>query len=160
LVYDLQEPFRWLIDVAIINALEKKIFDKKDFIRTENYNIKLRPIGAKKIIKQIENQFNKTTFYLGREYRWSYIILLKTREFAQHLLGKTKNIDFIKPNVQMSRIDNFELRQKILSLTNPRAKKLGIGKSELWYLKQKVMSQRQFKIYKNIKERLIDKNGT
>jgi len=154
LVYDLQEPFRWLVDVAIINALEKNVFDKKHFIRTENYNIKLRPIGAKKLIKQIENQFNKTTFYLGREYRWSYIIFLKARELAQYLLGKTKSIEFIKPNVQMSRTDNFELRQKILSLTNPRAKKLGIGKSQLWYMRQKATCDKSFKIYKKTIKKL------
>jgi CRISPR-associated protein Cas1 len=35
LVYDFQEPFRWIVDVAVLSALEKGIFTKKDFIRTE-----------------------------------------------------------------------------------------------------------------------------
>lgn len=154
LVYDLQEPFRWLINIAIINALEKKIFKKEDFIRTENYNIRLRPSGAKKLIKEVETQFNKTTNYLGREYSWSYIILLKTRELAQFLLGKRKNIDFGVSKIQMSRIDNYKIRQKILNLSNSGARKLGIGKSELWYLREKAKSEKPFKIYNKIKEKL------
>ncbi len=31
LVYDLQEPFRWLCDVAVIEAVESGIVDLKDF---------------------------------------------------------------------------------------------------------------------------------
>ena len=154
LVYDLQEPFRWLIDVALINALEKKVFDKKDFIRTENYNIKLRSSGAKKLVKEIENQLNKCTFYLGREYRWSNIILFKTRELAQYLIGKRKSIDFNISSINLERIDNHELRQKILKLSYSEAKKLGIGKGSLHYLKKNAESDKPFKVYNKIKKRL------
>lgn len=153
LVYDLQEPFRWLIDLAIINALEKKVFDKKDFIRTENYNIKLKTSGAKKLVKEIENQLNKTTFYLGREYRWFNVILFKARELGQCLLGKRKSIDFnISSNLE--RIDNAELRDSILKLSYSEAKKLGIGKSSLHYMKHNAMSDKPFKIYRKIKDKI------
>lgn len=155
LVYDLQEPFRWLIDVAVINALEKKVFDKKDFIRTENYNIKLRPIGVKKLIKEVEAQFNKTTNYVGRKYSWSYIILLKTRELAQYLLNKRRDINFSTPSIKLTRIDNHEIREKILKFPYSKAKKLGINKSTLWYLKQNAMSDKPFKIYEKVKEKLL-----
>jgi CRISPR-associated protein Cas1 len=37
LAYDLPEPFRWLVDVAVFNAIEHNLFDKKDFVRTDNY---------------------------------------------------------------------------------------------------------------------------
>lgn len=156
LVYDLQEPFRWLIDVSVINVLEKKMFNKKDFIRTENYNVKLRPSGARKLIKEVEIQFNKTISYLGREYNWSYILLLKTRELAQYLLNKRKNIDFSVPFPTLERKDSYELRHKILSLSYSEAKKLGIGKSTLWYLKQNANSHKPFKIYKKVREKLLE----
>ena len=155
LVYDLQEPFRWLIDVAVINTLEKKVFDKKDFVRTENYNVKLRPNGAKKLVKEVEAQFNKTTDYLGRKYSWSYIILLKTRELAQYLLNKRMDINFSTPSIKLTRIDNHEVREKILKFPYSKAKKLGINKSTLWYLKQNAMSDKPFKIYKKVQEKLL-----
>lgn len=155
LVYDLQEPFRWIIDVAILTALEKKVFNKKDFIRTENYNIRLRPSGSKKLVKEIERQFNKPVSYLGREYGWSYVLMLKARELGQYLLGKRKAIDFGMPSPHLERDDSFKLRQKIQKLSCSEAKKLGIGKSSLWYLKQKAMSERPFKVYDKIKEKLI-----
>src|SRR3989344_2471607 len=56
LAYDMQEPFRFLIDLAVISALEKGIMQKNDFIRTENYNLRLRPTGAKKLISEINCQ--------------------------------------------------------------------------------------------------------
>jgi CRISPR/Cas system-associated endonuclease Cas1 len=31
LVYDLQEPFRWLCDVTVIEAFESEMLDLKDF---------------------------------------------------------------------------------------------------------------------------------
>jgi CRISPR-associated protein Cas1 len=154
LVYDLQEPFRWLIDTAIINGLEKKVFNKKDFIRTENYNIKLRSSGARKLIKEVERQFNTTIRYLNREYSWAYVILLKTRELAQYLLGKKSTVDFNIPSTKLERKDNYELRQKILRLSYSKAKKLGIGKGSLWYLKHNVMSDKPFKVYEKVREKL------
>jgi CRISPR-associated protein Cas1 len=154
LVYDLQEPFRWLIDVAILNGLENKVFDKKDFIRTENYNIRLRPSGASKLTKEIEKQMSKKVEYLGSYYSWYYIIMLKAQELAQYLIGKRKTIDFSVPKAELIRKDDYALRQKILKLSQVKAKKIGIGKSELHYLRRKAKSGKQFKIYCKVKKRL------
>lgn len=155
LVYDLQEPFRWLIDVAVINSMENKTFDKKDFIRTENYNMRLRPSGAKKLIKEVERQFNKKTSYLGMEYSWHYIILLKARELGQYLMEKRKTLKFSEPNVRLNRNDSHELREKIIDLSYSEGKKIGIGKGSLWYMKRNAMSDKPFKVYGKVKERLM-----
>jgi CRISPR-associated protein Cas1 len=154
LVYDLQEPFRWLIDVAVINALEKKMFDKKDFIRTENYNLKLRLSGARKLIKEVEAQLNKKVFYRKNWYSWHYIILLKTQELAQYLLGKRRELRFDLPRLELKRIDNVKLREKILKFPYSKAKKLGISKGTLWYLKHNAMSDKPFKVYRNSRRKL------
>lgn len=37
LVYDLQEPYQWLVDTTVISCLESGRFDKKDFYRMDNY---------------------------------------------------------------------------------------------------------------------------
>src|SRR4030042_2705825 len=74
LAYDLQEPFRFLIDMAIINLIENNTMNKQDFIRTENYNLRLKPSGARKIVEEVNKSFNKRTQYNGQMWTWSYII--------------------------------------------------------------------------------------
>jgi len=38
LAYDLQEPFRFLVDLAVISLIESGKIENKDFIRTESYS--------------------------------------------------------------------------------------------------------------------------
>ena len=163
LVYDLQEPFRWLIDVAIINALEKKMFDKKDFIRTENYNVKLRPNGAKKLVKEVETWFNKTTDYLGRKYSWSYIVLLKTRELAQYLLNKRMDINFSTPSTKLTRTDNHEIKSDLMvRKTKRRAVRSLVTGKVIYYTGTKTVGLRSpltGKIEKRISKEEAEKRG-
>ena len=55
LAYDLQETFRFLIDLAVISLIDSKKMDDKDFIRTENYSLRLRPSGTKKLTEEFNN---------------------------------------------------------------------------------------------------------
>jgi CRISPR-associated protein Cas1 len=153
LVYDLQEPFRWAIDLAVIKALENKIFNKGDFIRTESYNLKLRTSGAKKLTEEVQNTLNMKIPYQGMRYSLNYIIFLKARELSHYLLGKRKTIDF-DINLGLKRVDDYEMRQKILNLSYSDAKKLEIEKKTLWNLKRSAESERPFKIYKSVREKL------
>jgi len=41
LVYNLMEPFRWLVNLSVVQLLEKQKLRKADFIVTENYSIRL-----------------------------------------------------------------------------------------------------------------------
>ena len=83
LVYDLQEPFRWMVDIAVIEALEKKVFSKKDFMLTENYNLMIRPEGVKRLIGLLDARFSSKTPYKGKNWEWGYIIASKTGELFQ-----------------------------------------------------------------------------
>jgi len=58
LVYDIQELFRWLIDVSVIQLLEEKKIKKSDFIITENYHTRLGENVAKMLIGKINSNFN------------------------------------------------------------------------------------------------------
>ena len=153
LVYDLQEPFRWIVDVAVISCLEKEIFDKKDFIRTENYNIRLMPAGAAKLTKEMETWLNKKVFYKSNSYSWSYVIILKTQELAQWLSGKS-DLNFCLPKAELRRDDTAELRKKILAFSYSKAKKVGMSSGTLWYLKHNANAGKPFKIYKKVREGL------
>ncbi len=154
LAYDLQEPFRFLIDLAIIFAIENNIMEKGDFIRTENYNLRLKPTGAKKLIKCINDQFNKKVFYNGQLCTWSRIILLKTRELAHYLLGKKQKIDFNEPSYELDRLDNSNIRQKILNISYAEWVKLGFSKGTLHYMKHNAKSDKPFTLNKHVRERL------
>ncbi len=112
LAYDLQEPFRFLVDMAVISLIESKKMDNKDFIRTESYSLRLKPSGAKKVTEEVNNWMNKKVPYKKQSVMWSYVLLLKTRELAQYLVEKRKSLDFVKPQYATKRQDTSDIRQK------------------------------------------------
>ena len=71
--YDLQELFRFVVDLAILNLIETDAMEKKDFVRTESYSFRLRPTGARKIADEVKTWFNKTTDYQEKGCMLSYV---------------------------------------------------------------------------------------
>ncbi|WP_052727918.1 CRISPR-associated endonuclease Cas1 [Methanosarcina vacuolata] len=55
--------FRFLVDLAVISLIESGAMESKDFIRTENYNLRLKPTGARKIVNEFSNMLNKKVSY-------------------------------------------------------------------------------------------------
>ena len=154
LAYDLQEPFRFLVDLTVISLIENSTMEKKDFIRTENYTLRLRPSGARKLLNEFNMQLNKKVEYKGKDYSWSYIILLKTRELSHFLIGKKSAIDFNAPSAELLRHDNDEIRQKILSMPYSEWKKTGFSKGTLHYMKKNARSNKPFTLNQHVKKRL------
>ncbi len=154
LVYDLQEPFRFLVDLAVINLLENKTLENKDFIRTENYNLRLKPTGARKVVNEFSNMLNKKVSYEGKQTTWGSIILLKARELAHYLTGKKKELDFTIPEYEIERVDSYEIRQKILNISYADWKKLGFSKGTLHYMKQNAKSDKPFTLNAHVLERV------
>jgi len=154
LAYDIQEPFRFLIDLAVIDLIENNVMKKRDFIRTENYTLKLRPTGAKKMVDAINKQFNNRGEYQGKNCNWSYIILSKTRELSHYLSRKRRTISFMTPAPNLRRVDSQNLRQKILSIAYGEWTNLGYSKGTLHQLKKKAKSNKNFTLNKHVLERL------
>ena len=154
LAYDMQEPFRFLIDLAIISIIEKGLMEKSDFIRTENYNLRLRPSGAKKLIEEINNGINKKINYQGMQYSWHYVLMTKTRELAHFLADKKESIEFNTPQIVLNRLDTEDVRQQILDISYVEWKKLGFSKGTLHYMKQNAAQNKPFSVNKHVKERL------
>jgi CRISPR-associated protein Cas1 len=48
IVYDMQEQFRFVIDLAITDLIENNKMEKKDFVRTESFTLGLGTNGAQK----------------------------------------------------------------------------------------------------------------
>ena len=155
LAYDLQEPFRFLVDLAVISLIERNEMPKTDFVRTENYNLRLKPSGARKLIEEINNQINTKIKYVGGNRTWSYVILLKARELAHYLIGKRKKLDFTTPHEPLTRIDTAEIRQKIIDISYIQWEKLGFSRGTLHYMKANARNNKPFSLNKHVLERLI-----
>jgi CRISP-associated protein Cas1 len=151
LAYDLQELFRFLVDLAVIGLIEKDAMEKKDFIRTESYTLRLRPTGARKVTEAVNAWLNRTVAYQGNEIAWSYIMLLKARELAHYLMGKKRALVFLTPAYYIDRQDSEEMRKKILNISYAEWKKRGYSKGTLHYLKKNAEGEKPFTINKRVK---------
>ncbi|MBS3923559.1 MAG: CRISPR-associated endonuclease Cas1 [Nitrosarchaeum sp.] len=154
LVYDLEELFRWLIDLSVIELLEENKLKKSDFILTENYHIRLKPETAKLLVEKIKSNFNLKVSYGKKYFAYQNVLYNNISQLAQFVGDKKKTLEIRVPPIKINRDDNLELRKKILSMTPEERKRLGINKSTLWYLKQNVMSKDKMKIYDKILNKL------
>jgi CRISPR-associated protein Cas1 len=156
LVYDLQELFRWLIDLSVIQILEENKLKKSNFILTENYHIRLKPDTAKLLIEKIRSNFNSKVPYKKRNFAYQNILYDNISQLAQYISNKKKTIEFVVPHIIINRNDDLQIREKILAMSPENRKKLGINKSTLWYLKRNISSGKSVKIYDKILSKLED----
>jgi CRISPR-associated protein Cas1 len=148
LVYDLQEPFRWLGDVTTIEAFESGTLDMKDFYFTgDDYRYHIEIDAKRRFLELLKERFNSGVKYGGKTWKWDTVILSKTQELARFLLGRSDTIGFAEPGLSLNRIDSLGLRQRILDLSAEEARKIGIGRSTLHYLRKNARSPRPFEIH-------------
>jgi CRISPR-associated protein Cas1 len=153
LVYDLQEPFRWLVDTTIIESLECECFGKKDFYRLDNYVLRLRPEAVKKLLAALQIKFNSTVQYREKRYIWDTVIGLKAQELAAFILSKRSTLTFEEPRPEL-RDESATVRQAILSMSVTEARQLGIRKNTLWYMQRRARTSKPLKIYNRVKTKL------
>jgi len=154
LAYDLQEPFRWMVDIAVIRSLEQNIFTKKDFVRTDNYVVRLRSEGAQKLVEAVHKQFTTKVKFRGKSWEWGNVITQKTAEFVDYLQGRKDDLDFANPIPVLVRDDSAELRRKILAMSYADWKAMGFSKGTLHYLKANARKDEPFKVYDKVREKL------
>ena len=92
--------------------------------------------------------------YRGKRYGWDVVIRLKAQELANYLLGRRTELDFTQPFPILSRDDTALVRERILSMTAAEARRSEIGKSTLWYLKERAGKDRPFKIHRSVRNRI------
>ncbi|MDH3313358.1 MAG: CRISPR-associated endonuclease Cas1 [Nitrosopumilus sp.] len=154
LVYDIQELFRWLIDVSIIQLLEEKKIKKSDFIITENYHTRLGEDVAKKLVEKINSNFNARYNYKnGKNYSYQVILQDNLQQLSNFVVEKKKEFNFVIPKMKLNRNDEKELREKILNMSVDERKRFGINKSTLWHIKKNLSEGKTTKIY----EKTIEK---
>ena len=151
LVYDIQELFRWLIDLSVIQLLEEKKIRKSDFIITENYHTRLGEDVAKMLIEKINSNFNaKYNYKNGKNYSYQIILSDNLQQLANFITEKKKEFEFNIPAMRLNRNVDLELREKILNLSAEERKKLGINKSTLWHIKNNLKEGKTINIYDKI----------
>jgi len=160
LVYDLQDPFRWLGDVATIEAFESSALDMKGFYFIgDDYRYHIE-IGAKRrFLKLLKDRFNSGVKYKGKTWKRDTVVLNRTQKLACFLLNRSKRMDFVERRPGLQRIDTQKLRMRILELTQKEAKELGIGKSTLHYLRRNAKRSTAFRLYPEVRKKLMPLNG-
>ncbi len=153
LVYDLQELFQYVIDYSVIELLETKL-KKSDFIVTENYHIRLRPKTAKLLIEKIKDDFNKRYQFKNKQYTLDNILYENVRTLSNYISGKSKELDLNIPEIRIERVDNKEVRSKIMPIDPQKRKELKINKSTLWYQQKKIKEGKTIKMYNKTKVRI------
>jgi len=154
LVYDLQEPYRWLVDTTVISCLESNQFGKKDFYRMDNYVLRVRPEAVGKLIDALRAKFNSPVRHAGKFFSWDTLIKMKAQELAKYILGRRTRLDFGEPKPILHRTDFEAIRTRILSMTTAEARKRGIRKNTLSYLRQRASSDRPLVVYNKVREKL------
>jgi len=156
-VYDLQEPFRWIADVAVMEAFESGVLDLPHFYFTgDDYRYRFEPEVKERFLDLLRERFNSGVRYQGRALRWETVIEQKTSELGRYLVGRAGNLDFFEPSPNLPRVDDGKLRRRILSLSQLEAQRLGIGKSTLHCLRINARSDRSFGIYSRTRRRIRD----
>jgi len=155
LVYDLQEPFRWLIDLTVMKAFESRGLDVPDFYFTgDDYRYRFDVEAKTRFLNLLREQFNSGVKYKGRRLKWDTVIEQKTLELSQFLIGRSREINFAEPSPSLERSDNLNIRRRIISLTQKEAAERGIGKTTLYYLQKKAKMEKPFATYKTVEARL------
>jgi CRISPR-associated protein Cas1 len=155
LVYDLQEPFRWIADVAVMEAFESQVLDLPDFYFTgDDYRYRFEPDAKQRFLDLLRERFNSGVKYKERVLKWDTVIQEKTSELARYVNGRAHRVDFNEPVPVLERRDNKAIRAAILNLTQSEARKVGIRKSTLRYLHKRANDDRHFNVYSKVARRL------
>ena len=148
LVYDLQEPFRWISDVAVVEAFESGVLDLPDFYFTgDDYRYRFEPEAKQRFLDLLRERFNSRVTYKGRSLKWDTVIQQKANELGRYLIGRSRSLDLSGPATVLERTDNRGMREVILSLRQSEARERGIGKSTFHYLRRRARSNEPFRIH-------------
>ncbi|MCL4325837.1 MAG: hypothetical protein M1481_03315 [Candidatus Thermoplasmatota archaeon] len=84
----------------------------------------------------------------------SYLEYENIRELNRYISGKVKTLEFKIPDIEISRNDTIDIKNKIMSIDAEKRKALKINKSTLWYQKKKIKEGKTIKMYNKTKGRI------
>jgi hypothetical protein len=129
--------------------------DLPDFYFTgDDYRYHFEAEAKQRFLDLLREGLNTGVKYKGRSLKWDTVIEQKTLELSRYLVSRTGRLDFSEPSLELKTTDDLGLRRRILSLSNPEAKKLGIGKSSLHYLRRRANTQATLVVHSKTRNRL------
>jgi CRISPR-associated protein Cas1 len=157
LAYDLQEPFRWLVDLSVIEVLrDGKLDREKDFIVTENYHVRLRPTPAKVLLDRLSANMNRKVAVGGRNFAYETLIQEAARKLARHLTAPKIGFDLSYPfAVEEAGYVGSDLKKRVLSLTVAERKAAGISKTTWHYIRKRAENGQSLRLYGKVARRLV-----
>lgn len=161
LAYDLQEPFRWIVDLSVLEVIRDAKLDRKaDFIVTENYHIRLRPKGAQVLIDRLSANLNRKVSVQGRSMSYETAISEAARRLARHLTEPKGRFDLSMPfAVGESGHVEAGVAEQVASMSYADARTLGISKAGLWDMKRRTAEGRPLRLYRKVSRRLPTVGG-
>ena len=149
LVYDLQEPFRWLVDLSVIEVIAGRRLERSaDFLTTENFHVRLRPRAIGLLSERLSENFNRAVPFRGHRRTFDAISFDAARNLARYLLGQSKRLDLGFPFSAFDGALDTEAADTISALTYAEARKLGISKAGLWDMKRRAAEGKPVRVYR------------
>lgn len=161
LAYDLQEPFRWLVDLSVLEVLRDAKLDRKaDFIVTENYHIRLRPKSADAILERLSANMNRKVSMGSRSYAFETLIQELARRLSRHLIGAKGRLDLSYPfAVGESGHVESDLKDRVATMTYAEGRALGLSKAGLWDMKRRAAQAKPLKLYRKVSQKVATVSG-
>ncbi len=154
-VYDLQEPFRWLVDLSVVETISGRQLDRKaDFLTTENFHVRLRPHAIGLLSERLSENFNRAVPFGGKRRTFDALLFETTRNLARYLLGQSKRLNLNFPFGAFDGALDTEAADTISALTYSEARKLGISKAGLWDMKRRAAEGKPLRLYRKVSKRL------
>ncbi len=154
-VYDLQEPFRWLVDLSVIETIAGRQLNRRgDFITTENYHTRLRPRAIGLLSERLSENFNRAVAFGGQRRTFDAILFETARKVARHLLGQSKRLDLDFPFGAFDGAVDRQTAESILGLSAEERKALGIRANTFHYLKRRAAEGKPLRVYGKVAQRL------
>lgn len=157
LVYDLQELYRWIVDISVMQLLEEQKLKKTDFIVTDEYHIRLEEHTARSLIGKITTNFNTRSQYKNKNTTYETILQDNIQQLANYIQDKSKELQFTIPCIEIARNDDPEIREHLLNMTPEEGRSLGINRNTLWYIQKNLKEGKKIMIYEKIKLKLLPK---
>ena len=75
----------------------RRLIKNKDFLETNEGNIRLRTNAVKLLLTELGKLLGMRVIYKNKKVKWSSIVEIKTRELMMHIDGRLNYLNFEEP---------------------------------------------------------------
>lgn len=165
LVYDFQELGRALVDSVVLEIVraDSSVRKKGAFVRTTDWGLRLAPEAARGLIERLSFAFSRKVPG-KRPMTWETALLREAQRFAEEISverRKPKTFDFCLPlpEVHPETLRGAGLAASIVGMSVSEARRLGIGKTTLWYQQKRLREGAPVRVYRKVAARFNTPEG-